>query len=222
MSSASSVSGVPLAPEPELYPTVGKKDLDRDDFMKLFVTQLQYQDPTKPMDTYEMSSQLAQFSSMDATLKMKDSMDRLLEFQTSQNNLSLLGLLDRDVRGWGDGMAVDSGKVTPAAFELDGACETCVVEIRDPGGHVVRKMDLGALGPGEHEIAWDGRNDAGDTVPDGAYTYEVRAVDSRGQTVGVEPYSVGKVTGIAFADGSTVLTVDHQLTLGADRVIEVR
>ena len=222
MSSVSQSSGVPLAPEPELYPTVGKKDLDRDDFMTLFITQLQYQDPTKPMDTYEMSNQLAAFSSMDATLKMKDSMDQLLQFQTSQNNLSLLGLLDREVKGRGDEMAVDGGKVTPAVFELAGGCETCVVEIRDPGGHLVRRMDLGALEAGEHEIAWDGRNDAGSTVPDAAYTYEVRATDARGQSVEADTYSIGKVTGIAFAGGTTVLTVDHQLSLGADKVVKVQ
>jgi flagellar basal-body rod modification protein FlgD len=222
MSSVSQAGGVPLAPDPDPYPTVGKKDLDRNDFMKLFVTQLKYQDPTKPMDTYEMSNQLATFSSMDATLKMKDSMDQLLAFQTSQNNLSLLGLLDREVKGWGDAITVDGGKVTPAVFGLDAPCETCVVEIKDAGGHTVRRMDLGALGQGEHDVDWDGRNDAGDTVPDAAYTYEVRALDARGQSVGVETYSVGKVTGIAFADGSTVLTVDHQASIGADKVLRVR
>ncbi len=220
--SSTTVNSVPLAAEPELYPTVGKKDLDSNDFMKLFVTQLQYQDPTQPMDTYEMSSQLAQFSSMEATLNMKDSMDQLLEFQTSQNNLSLLGLLDHSVEAWGNQISVDSGSVNPTVFDLAGACDTCVIEISDPGGHVVRKLDLGRLDPGRHEIVWDGKNDAGDPVADGAYTYEIRANDTQGQAVPYDSYTSGKVTGIAFADGSTVLTVDHFVPVGADQVVTVQ
>lgn len=218
----SALSQVPYASDPALYPTVGKKDLDRNDFMKLFVTQLQYQDPTKPMDTYQMSTQLAQFSSMDATLKMKDSMDQLLEFQTSQNNLSLMGLLDRSIEARGNEMSVDAGAVTPTGFDLSGHCETCVVDIKDPGGHVVRRIDLGNLDPGRHEIGWDGKNDAGDPVGDGAYTYTVRANDSRGQSVPFDAYINGKVTGLAFADGATVLTVDHSVSIGADKVVTVQ
>ncbi len=218
----STSGGIPTVADPALYKSVGKKDLDRNDFMKLFVTQLQYQDPTKPMDTYEMSSQLAQFSSMDATLKMKESMDQLLDFQTSQNNLSLMGLLGRTVEARGNQVSVDAGTVNPTSFELAGACDTCVVEIMDSGGHVVRKLDLGNLDPGRRQLAWDGNNDGGAPVADGSYSYTVRATDSRGQAVSYNAYTSGKVTGIAFAGGSTVLTVDHSASVGADKVVTVQ
>ncbi len=93
-----SATDVPTYTPPPDFPAVGKKDLDESDFMKLFITQLQYQDPSKPMDTNEMASQLAQFSSMQATMKMSDGMDNLLAYQKSQNNLQLLNLLNTDVQ----------------------------------------------------------------------------------------------------------------------------
>ena len=91
------VTGISAATQTELPKGVGSADLDRTDFMTLFITQMQYQDPMKPMDSYEMASQLAQFSNMEATMKMSDNMEELLAYQTSQNNLQLLTLLDKNV-----------------------------------------------------------------------------------------------------------------------------
>ncbi|MCK5405645.1 MAG: flagellar hook assembly protein FlgD, partial [Desulfobulbaceae bacterium] len=111
MAVISAASGIPMAAEPELK-TVGKQELDRTDFLTMFITQLQYQDPMKPMDSYEMASQLAQFSNMEATMKMSDNMEKLLDYQTSQNNLELLSLLDKEVQGNGNMMGVNNGETT--------------------------------------------------------------------------------------------------------------
>ena len=45
--------------------TNGDKELGKDAFMNLFVTQLQNQDPLEPMDNTEFLSQMAQFSSLE-------------------------------------------------------------------------------------------------------------------------------------------------------------
>ncbi|MCK5227695.1 MAG: flagellar hook assembly protein FlgD, partial [Desulfobulbaceae bacterium] len=124
MAVISAASGIPMAAEPELK-TVGKQELDRTDFLTMFITQLQYQDPMKPMDSYEMASQLAQFSNMEATMKMSDNMEKLLDYQTSQNNLELLSLLDKEVQGNGNMMGVNNGETTWTEFMLTEAAETC-------------------------------------------------------------------------------------------------
>ncbi|MBU0483113.1 MAG: flagellar hook assembly protein FlgD [Proteobacteria bacterium] len=219
--SVSAVSSIPMATDPELFPATGKKELDRTDFLKLFVTQLQYQDPMKPMDTYEMSSQLAQFSSMEATLKMSGNMEELLAYQTSQNNLQLLQLLDSNVQAFGNMMAMNEGAVGATEFSLLESAESCQVEIYDGGGSLVRSINMGSQGVGAYELAWDGKNQAGDQVDDGLYTYRIKALDEAAREVEVEYRITGKVSGIEFESGQALLTIDKYINVSVSDVLRV-
>lgn len=201
--------------------TTGKSELGRDDFMKLFVTQLQFQDPMKPMDSYEMASQMAQFSNMDATMKMADNMEKLLEYQKSQNNLQLLGLIGKDVQVAGNEFAVKAGVVAPAEFDLANAADLCLVNIYDAGGHLARTLNLGRADYGSHAVEWDGKDYNGKTVADGKYTYAVDAVDAAGQQIDVGYLTTGTVTGLDFASGAAKVTVDNNVTTDVGSITKV-
>lgn len=53
--------------------------LDQADFLRLLTTQLQNQDPTKPLDGQQFMAQLAQFSTLNAIIEMKASLDTLVQ-----------------------------------------------------------------------------------------------------------------------------------------------
>lgn len=59
-------------------------DLDKDAFLQLLVTQMKYQDPLNPGDSTEYMSQLAQYSSLEATMNISDSIEM-------SNGLNLVG-----------------------------------------------------------------------------------------------------------------------------------
>ena len=214
-------NSLPMAEEQPLFKSVGKSQLDRQDFMTLFITQLQYQDPMKPMDSYEMASQLAQFSNMEATMKMADNMEKLLDYQTSQNNLQLLTLLDKDVRVLGNQIGVNGEEMGSGEFVLQNDADTCVVEIYDAGQHLVRTIDLGSMHAGTYTLDWDGENSLGDKVEDGAYGYVVRAYDITGQDAGVDYQTVGKVTGLDFDNGHARLLLDNFVNADVGAVVGV-
>lgn len=65
--------------------------LGMQDLMKILLTQLQYQDPTQPMDNAQFVAQIAQFATLDETRQMNDSMTQLVAAQSLSQSVGLLG-----------------------------------------------------------------------------------------------------------------------------------
>jgi flagellar basal-body rod modification protein FlgD len=65
--------------------------MGKDDFMQLLMAQLKNQDPMKPMEDKEFITQLAQFSSLEATEKLNNQLDELLGSQSLVQAATLIG-----------------------------------------------------------------------------------------------------------------------------------
>jgi len=68
-----------------------KQDLDKDDFLKILITQLQHQDPTSPMQDKEFIAQMAQFSSLEQMTNMSAGFQRLTGLLASSEATGYLG-----------------------------------------------------------------------------------------------------------------------------------
>jgi flagellar basal-body rod modification protein FlgD len=66
-------------------------NLNLQDFMKILLTQLTYQDPLKPMDNEQFMSQIAQFTTLEQTQQLNDKIDQLLAVQSVTQSIGLLG-----------------------------------------------------------------------------------------------------------------------------------
>ncbi len=74
------------------------KELDKDAFLKLLVTQLKYQDPMKPLEDKEFIVQMAQFSSIEQLQNLSIGMDNFIELQTQATLMAqATGFLGRTV-----------------------------------------------------------------------------------------------------------------------------
>ena len=86
---------------------VQKEGLDKDDFLKILITQLSNQDPTKPMEDKEFIAQMAQFSTLEQMTNMNEGFSKVADrIQSSQ----ALGMLGRTVE-IENGESLISGKV---------------------------------------------------------------------------------------------------------------
>ena len=66
-------------------------EISQEDFLKILLTQLNYQDPLKPLDNQEFLAQMAQFSSLEQTRQLNERIDTLLTIQSSNQSIGLLG-----------------------------------------------------------------------------------------------------------------------------------
>ncbi|CUL71954.1 flagellar hook capping FlgD N-terminal domain-containing protein [Listeria monocytogenes] len=87
------------------------KTLGKDDFMKLFLTSLQYQDPSSPLDTNEMMSQMAQLSLMEQVANMTTAVDKLSEQAQNSALQSAVNFIGKDIKGVSLNGEVIGGKV---------------------------------------------------------------------------------------------------------------
>jgi flagellar basal-body rod modification protein FlgD len=91
--------------------------LNKDDFLKLFVTQLQHQDPMKPMDNDQMVSQMSQLSTVEQLTNLATTNGRMAQSLAASNAVGLIG---RTVTWTDDHKAVHTGVVEKVST-TDGA-----------------------------------------------------------------------------------------------------
>ncbi|MES9851129.1 MAG: flagellar hook capping FlgD N-terminal domain-containing protein [Candidatus Thiodiazotropha sp. L084R] len=91
---------------------IQRAGIGQEDFLKILLAQLTYQDPLKPMDNQEFMAQFAQFASLDQTRQSNENLDSLLLMQAANQAVGLLG---KEVEvGTEAGSVV--GEITTVAF----------------------------------------------------------------------------------------------------------
>jgi len=190
------------------------KSLGKDDFLKLFVTQLRAQDPMKPMDSSQFTSQLAQFSSLEQLANLNTGIQNMLAYQNSMQNTMAAGLIGQKVKV--DGNAVTLNGQADIRYTLPTDAATVTVSIKDGSGAVVRQAQVSAQTAGDHSFLWDGKGQNGAACAPGQYTFTVEAATAAGQAITAKTLTYGTVTGISFENNITYLTIDGatKVTLG--------
>jgi flagellar basal-body rod modification protein FlgD len=196
--------------------------LGQDAFMKLFLAQMTNQDPLNPMDNADFTAQLAQFSSLEKLTVIADSLSGISRMEEAYAKTQALSYLGREVTVTGNTMPVLQGYTNSVSFELDSNAYV-YMRITSPSGSVVANLDLGSKTAGiRQEIVWDGLDDSGNSVADGAYTVSLYAYDANGNPISVKNQQVtGVVTGFESSDGQTYLLLGDA-ALAIDKVINVR
>ncbi len=179
--------------------------LSEDDFMKLFITQLEYQDPMNPMKSDQMATQVAQFNLVDLMYKNNESMEKLVKADTDRTRLDSISLLGKFVRYKGDQLYVDQDGPKPFEFDLDRPAAQCLCVITDQKGRIIKNINLGAISSGNHQLDWDGTNDNGDKVQPGTYTIHITAKDTKGKQIKVTNWTTGVVSSVEYPKDETSL-----------------
>jgi flagellar basal-body rod modification protein FlgD len=209
-----------LAEEQAASALGANETVDQQQFLTLFITQLQNQDPLNPLDVNGLTSQLAQFSSLEQLYGINSALKDLGEAMSSREQIDPVSLLGADVTVGGDTIELAGGEATTLVLDVPPGASGVQIAIEAPGGGTVRTVDLGAAPGGDLEFVFDGRDDRGLQVPDGLYTARIAARDEAGEPLSVESFVQGTVTGVDLRGESPVLLLgERRVALGEIRAI---
>ena len=194
----------------------------QNNFMTMLVTQMQNQDPLNPMDNAQVTSQMAQLSTVTGINQLNTTMTNMMSnFQSSQT-LQAANLIGHTVVVPGSTLALSSGTTGSGQFgvQLAAAASNVNIDVKDASGTVVDTIAAGSLPAGVSSLTWDGSTTAGGTAPNGQYTFSVSAANGSA-AVTATPLSVGQVSSVSAGTSGTQLNIPNVGATNFSSVIQI-
>lgn len=186
---------------------VRNTDLGQKEFLKLMTTQLNNQDPLKPMESGDFLGQIAQFGTVSGIRDLQQVITDIRSSMAADRSIRASSLLERDV------LVADNKGQLPTDGNLRGAVElmqsggNISIEIMNSAGVKVDEINLGNRGAGLTDFSWDGFDQNGSRFPAGEY--RLRAVaDIDGSTQAIPTLISERVTGVQIAPNNGKLQLD--------------
>jgi len=191
--------------EQQAGPENDASELGLDTFLKLMITQLNNQDPFKPMENGEFLGQIAQFSSVTGLDKLNNQFEGLSASLTSGQALQAGAMIGREVLVPTSVGKVSEGQSLSGQVQLDESTSELTVRVYGEANQLVREIPLGKQEPGPVDFDWDGMNDAGEFVTPGTYQVRVSAKQGDGEVeLQTELFAKVESVNLSAANGLTL------------------
>ena len=177
------------------------------DFLTLFTTQLKCQDPLDPVKNEAFVAQLAQFSQLEATTSMDQTLKTYVDSMAGERMMSSTNMIGKTVAVPDAPAVIQGDKPAQGFVNLPNGAEGVKLEVFNDKGQLMATQVMGTQKMGDMPWIWDGSNDAGNKVPDGNYFFKATVV-SQGKTTTPPVNVLSTVKGVNQAiDKSIMLEV---------------
>ena len=173
-----------------------KKEVSKEDFLKLLISQLQNQDPLKPLDNQEFAQQLATFNSLEQLISVNQKLATLADKIVQSNQFNATSLLGKQVVTAGNQLSLKQGESAALNYNLSANAAKVAIDITNSKGETLRRLEFLNQSAGDLRAAWDGKNSLGAAAPAGSYYFEINAVDATGKRVAASGRVQGIVSGV--------------------------
>lgn len=190
-----------------------------DRFLKLLVAQLKNQDPLNPLDNAQLTSQMAQISTVSGIDKLNTTLQSMAASFSADQSLQATAMIGRSVLAPGSGLELQNGTAA-GGVELPQAADQVVLSIRDGSGQVVHKVELGPQPAGVLGFQWDGVTDSGASAVPGSYSFAVEAVQG-GKKIDATALALGLVSGVTQGKDGVALKVNGMGSVALSDVKQV-
>ena len=152
------------------------------DFLTLFTTQLKNQDPLDPVKNEAFVAQLAQFSQLQATTTMSDTLKSYVASMDGQQMLNSAAMIGKQVLVPGAPGLWDGTLQVSGSFNLSQGADAVKLEVLDATGNTVAAQTYGPQAIGDIPFAWGGVDSAGNPVPKGYYSFKATVTNKGKET----------------------------------------
>ncbi|MEQ5775186.1 flagellar biosynthesis protein FlgD [Thalassospira sp. NFXS8] len=185
-----------------------------DTFLTLLTTQLKNQDPTSPMESDKFTDQLSQFAQVEQGIQTNKNLENLLTMQGQQRQLSALSYVGAEIEAVGDTNWHTPGENLDFKYNISPEVPSAQLQIVDQEGKTIYSETVEDVS-GVQTFSWDGKNNSGTDVAEGAYTLVIKPLgkdgetfkDEKGKEASVSIGIVGKVDSVDIGDNDIYLRI---------------
>jgi len=223
----SSVQSTSSTPSQALLDSVnGKKsttttsvDEAQNRFMKLLVEQMKNQDPLNPMDNAQVTSQMAQLSTVTGIDKLNSTLESLISSVQAGQSYQASGMIGHNVLVPGNEVST-SGTGGYFGVDLPSGADKLTITIKNSAGATIRTVDMGKQDSGTIPLQWDGIADDGSVAKTGDYKFEATATIA-GKSAAVDGLNYAKVMSISNSSSGLKLNLSNLTAVNTSDVKEI-
>ncbi|KRG81986.1 flagellar basal body rod modification protein [Stenotrophomonas daejeonensis] len=198
-----------------------KKDtLDQADFLRLMSTQLQHQDPLKPMDNSQMVAQMAQLSTVQGISDLNDTVSGFQQAMAGDQILKGAALVGHEVLVPSTKLSLEDGGGASGTVAAPGSGYV-TIDITDANGVKVTQLSVPAEASGEVQFQWDGTDADGKRMPAGAYNVTATYTDGEGAQSTLSTYVQAEVESVTVGSDGLYLNLKGLGAAPLDYVLRV-
>lgn len=183
-----------------------KSILGKDDFLQLLLVQLQYQDPTEPVDSATILTQTSQLAGIEAAENTNKALEDLALSLGTSNQFSTISAIGKTADIGSNAITYSEGETSSFEVYFPESIEQGTVQVLDSSGGVIKSLDVGTNPSGVYKFDWDGSDDAGNQAAAGIYYVTASYTDQNGNAqetrLGAYP-----IESVRFDDGKTLVKV---------------
>ena len=157
--------------------------LKKDDFLKLLLVELQYQDPTEPMDSEKILSQTSQLASLESSENTNKSLAALSASLLASSQFSTVSAIGKIADTGSNGMTYEEGQNPNFEVYFPEDIASGNVEIKDTNGNLVRTIPISPNDKGVYSFDWNGVTDGGSAADSGVYYIEASYTNPEGKAL---------------------------------------
>ena len=199
--------------------TTNSVDKAQDRFMTLLVTQMKNQDPLNPMDNAQVTSQMAQLSTVTGIDKLNNTLESLIGNVQTGQSYQASSMIGHNVLVSGNEVST-SGSGGYFGVDLPVGADKLSVAIKNSAGTTIRTLTLGAQNPGSVALNWDGLTDDGSVAKTGSYKFEASATTA-GKGAAAEGLSYAQVMSLSNNASGIKLNLSNQASVNTSDVREI-